>query len=299
MKNNKSAKVAGVIIPLCLALFVVFGAGILTVWAAPPSAPLPADIQGVKDRGKLVVAMFNHDRPPFFYENEQGKLSGLDVEIAADIARHLGVALEFNRQARSFDGVVDQVVSGGADVAISKLSITMSRALRVAFTDPYLLFHHALLINRLQLGALMTKNPGKSVMELLSAAPHKIGVRGGTAWVGYAAQSFPKAQVVALESIEELVSSASRGEVLALIYDEYEMKKIMNKSPELNIDLQLLVLPHNFDPIGIAVGVGNQHLLAWLNLYLKYGSTSVLQENDLWREYGAALTPQERAEEQR
>lgn len=246
-----------------------------------------------------MVAMFHQDRPPFFYTDDQGQLVGLDVAIAADIANQLGVEVEFNRDSTSFEAVVDRVAVGLADVAISKVSMTMSRALRVAFTEPYLVFHHALLVNRLQLGVLLTKNPQKSVPELLAAGPHKIAARGNTAWVGYAKQSFPKAQVVALENMEELLRATSSGKALALIYDEYEIKKIMAEHPELNIDLQLLVLPHQFDPIGIAVGLENRHLLDWLNLYLKYGSSGVLQLNDLFREYGAGRTRQEQSEVRR
>jgi ABC-type amino acid transport substrate-binding protein len=250
-------------------------------------APFPPDIQRIKDRGKLVVAMFHHDRPPFFYTDAKGQLAGLEVEMAADIARRLGVAVEFNRDSSSFDGVVDLVVSGRADVAISKVSMTLARALRVAYTDPYLVFHHALLINRLQLAALRAKNPGKSVLELLAAAPHKIGVRGASAWAAYAEQSFPRARIVVAEEMAELVAAAAHGETLALLYDEFELKKFMNTHPGLNIDLQLLLLHQQIDPIGIAVNSEDRHLLAWLNLYLSQG-TGALRINELRREYGQA-----------
>ncbi len=270
------------------------GSGAPTPPAPASSVPFPADIQGIKDRGKLVVAMFHQDRPPFFFINAQGQLEGLDVEMAVDIARWLGVAVEFNRESCSFDAVVDLVASGQADIAISKLSITIPRALRVAYTEPYLVFHHALLINRLQLATLRAKSQGKSIMELLQAAPLKIGVRGASAWVGYAAQLIPNAQVVVYENMEELVNATARGDIMAMIYDEYEIKKFMTGHPGLNIDLQLLVLDHHVDPIGIAVPAEDQHLLAWLNFYLKHG-TGALQLNALRSEFGIVGNRQEQA----
>lgn len=277
-------------IRLCLLLFFL---GASSSWAGQDPASiipgsdvvsLPPDIQRIKEQGRLVVSMFHQDRPPFFYTNDQGRLVGLDVELASDIARLLGVKVEFNREAKTFDEVVDRVLLGQADVAISKVSITMARALRAAFTDPYVVFHHTLLINRLRLAALQAKNPEKTALELLTNLPQKIAVRQGTAWVGYAEQQFPKAEIVLAETMDDLLV-AVRGEAIALLYDEFEIKKLVHKHPELNIDLQTLILGQYFDPIGIAVSPANQHLLAWLNLYLRY-NTSALQENDLWRDYG-------------
>lgn len=247
--------------------------------------PFPKDIQQIKDRGRLIVAMFHQDRPPFFYTNDEGQLVGLDVEMAREIARGLDVKVEFNREAYSFDAVVDLVAKGQADVGICKLSTTMPRVLRVSFTRPYLIFHHALLINRLQLATLKTKNPEKSVLELLKTGPHKVGVRGVSSWIGYAQSLLPDAHIVPMENMEQLLAAVTRGDFLALMYDEYEMKKIITGNPGLNIDLQLLILDHQVDPIGIAVAPDSPHLLAWLNFFLQHGVNN-LKMNGLQREYG-------------
>ena len=249
--------------------------------------PFPKDIQQIKDRGRLIVAMFHQDRPPFFYTNDEGQLVGLDVEIAGEIARWLGVQVEFNREAYSFDAVVDLVAKGQADVGICKLSTTIPRVLRVSFTRPYLVFHHALLVNRLQLATLKAKNPEKSVLELLKTGPHKIGVRGVSSWMGYAQSLLPDAHVVPMENIEQLLAAVTRGDFLALMYDEYEVNKIITGDPGLNVDLQLLILDHQVDPIGIAVAPNSPHLLAWLNFFLQHGMNN-LKMNSLLREYGIA-----------
>jgi polar amino acid transport system substrate-binding protein len=247
----------------------------------------PQDIQQIKDRGRLIVAMFHQDRPPFFYTNDEGRLVGLDVEIAREIARWLGVEVEFNREAQSFDGVVDLVANGKADIGVSKLSTTMPRVLRVSFTQPYLVFHHALLINRLQLASLKAKNPEKSVLELLKAGPNKIGVRGASSWIGYAQTLLPDAHIVHMENMEQLLAAVARGDFLALMYDEYEVKKIITGDPGLNVEMQLLILDHQVDPIGIAVAPNSPHLLAWLNFFLQHGMHN-LKMNSLLREYGMA-----------
>ena len=66
---------------------------------------LPADIDKIKKRGKLIVAMTQQDNPPFFY-GEGKNVSGIDVDIARRVAALLEVEVEFNRDAQSFTEVV-------------------------------------------------------------------------------------------------------------------------------------------------------------------------------------------------
>ena len=66
-------------------------------------------------------------------------LAGGDEGAAAEIgelAKKLGVAVQFERDARTFDDVVHLLATGQADVAISKLSRTLPRAQVVSFSTP-------------------------------------------------------------------------------------------------------------------------------------------------------------------
>lgn len=252
--------------------------------------PLPPDISRIKSRGKLVVAMYSMDRPPFFYLNEQKELVGLEVEMARDIAAWLGVDVEFDRNAKSFDGVVDRVVTGHADVAISKLSMTMHRTMRASFTKPYLFFNQALLINRLKLTSLKASRGGGggSALDLLAKGRHRICVRGPSSWNEYAAGSFPDAEIVTLENIDEIIKSVIKGDNIAFLYDEFEIKKYMDNRPDLNIELQMEIISDRVDAIGMAVAPDDRHLLSWLNVYLEY-DTGNLKLQELRKQYGMHL----------
>ncbi|MGF1498626.1 MAG: transporter substrate-binding domain-containing protein [Elainellaceae cyanobacterium] len=72
---------------------------------------LPPDIHHILERGTLVVAMLSRDNSPFFVEDDAGEMEGLDVELAQAIANQLTVGLKFDRSARTFDDVVDQVLN--------------------------------------------------------------------------------------------------------------------------------------------------------------------------------------------
>ena len=118
-----------------------------TVQAAPvPSenpepTPVPkSEIEQIKSKGKIVIAMVNKDNAPFFSQNKDGKLVGLDVDLAESIAESLGIKAEFLRNSSTFDGVIENVYRGEADIAISKLARSLPRAQKVLFSNPYLNF---------------------------------------------------------------------------------------------------------------------------------------------------------------
>ncbi len=115
----------------------------------PDGRLLAPDIARIVMRGELVVAMLGVDTPPFFYE-KKGELVGLEVDLAKSIAKELGVNVRFNRNAKSFNGVVDIIARGEADIALSKLSRTLARTQVISFSQPYLTLNHALLLNRVK-----------------------------------------------------------------------------------------------------------------------------------------------------
>ncbi|WP_143438476.1 peptidoglycan-binding protein, partial [Hydrocoleum sp. CS-953] len=154
---------------------------------------LSPDIQKIIDRGKLIVAMTEYDNSPFFVKNERGELEGLDMKIAQGLAEGLGVELQLNRSAKTFNEVVKIVSQGQADLAISKLSQTLNRATKISFSHPYVTMRQGLLLNRVQL-TKAAKN--KEAVEFLRDFEGRIGVINGSSYEGFAKQKFPKATIV-------------------------------------------------------------------------------------------------------
>jgi ABC-type amino acid transport substrate-binding protein len=249
---------------------------------------LPPDIRRIKERGRLTVAMFWQDRPPFFYLDDQGQLTGIDVALARDIARWLEVDAVFDRQSRSFDEVVDRVASGQADIAISKLSATLSRAQRVRYTKPYVVFNQALLVNRMALTALESKQPDREPLDLIINSSQKIGVRKATSYVEYSGILFPDSEIMAFTQLEELIEAVQEGKVLAAFYDEFELRNAIDKNPRLTIYAKMFVIKDRVDPIAMAVAPEDGQLLAWLNLYLEIMGQDLLIDQQLAEYSGGA-----------
>ena len=228
---------------------------------------LPPDIQRIFDRGKLLIAMPKKDNPPFFAVDAKGQYWGLDIELARGFATQLGVEVEFDRQAESYNAAVDRVVQRQADIAWCKLSRTFERATRVRYTTPYVILRQALLINRLSL-AKQTRSD-VPIEETVQKLQGNIGVIEKSAYEEYAGKYFHNAKVISYETWEKVVQAATKGEVVAAYRDELEVKKIIKANPEAALNFKTAVISDTTDAIAIAVAWDSTTLLALLNIYLE------------------------------
>jgi ABC-type amino acid transport substrate-binding protein len=245
----------------------------------PDRVAIPPDIQRIMARGKLIVAILSQENSPFFMTDSTQNLTGLDVKLAQSLAEQLGVKLEFNRTAKTFDTVVQTVYDLKADLAISKLSRTLRRAKSVRFSQPYLKMRQGLLVNRLQMTQQMN---GRTITEAIRDLHGKIGVIHDSSYVGFTRIKFPQAEVVEFPSWSDAIAAVIRGDVLATYRDELEVKKVVLSQPDTALTLQTIALTDTEDSIAIALPWDSQHLLAFVNQYLEiskinYSADSLLQ----------------------
>lgn len=251
-----------------------------------PRTEISPDIQRILDRGTLIVAILGTDNPPFFM-GKTNELEGLDIKISKGLADALGVNLEFNRSANTFNEVVDTVYQLEADIAISKLSRTMSRARRVRFSRPYVTMRQGLLANRLQLAE--QKHQGSQLIETIRNFNGNVGVIEGSSYVGFLKQKFPEATIKEYPTWDDVVEAVVNGNIQAAYRDELEVKKIVLKNPDAALRLQTIALTDTQDQIAMAMPWDSQHLQDFVNQYLdtfnlNYTADTVLEE------YGEALT---------
>ncbi|MGP1383792.1 MAG: transporter substrate-binding domain-containing protein [Thainema sp.] len=254
---------------------------------AEDTALMPPDLQRILDRGKLIVAVLNEDNPPFFMAGESDALDGSDIQLARDIAQQLGIDVEFQRGAQTFNEVADTVYQRDADMAISKLSRTMQRAQRVRFSRPYLNMRHGLLVNRLQMAQ---QAKGRSMTEVIRNLEGRVGVIEGSSYVGFTKQKFPKAEVVEYPSWPAVVEAVTQGDILLAYRDELEVKKIVRSQPDAALNFQTVALTDTNDFIAIAVPWESTHLLAFVDQYLETSSTTYTADS-LLEQYSVYFQP--------
>jgi polar amino acid transport system substrate-binding protein len=230
------------------------------------------DLAQIIESRKLVVAMVDRDYPPYILQGQDGQLAGRSVDMAKDIAKELGVTLEIVKTA-SFDGVVEKVASGQADIGFP-LSVTISRAMKVKFTNPYQKHGILLLLNRMKMAAADLE-AGMQHLDELKNTTAPIGVIGRSAHAEAADRHFPKAKVQKYSRIHDMVRAVEKGEILLAIGNTAMLNGYLEENPHLLVKLQPFLIKGRFDHIAIAVGVEVDHLLSWLNVYLaKKGPTA-------------------------
>jgi polar amino acid transport system substrate-binding protein len=254
--------------------------------AAAPEPALAPDIARIRERGRLIVAVAGFATPPFVTIGADGAPTGTDIDIATDLAKTFGVDLAFDHGARTVDEMIDIVAARDADLAISKLSETLDRALRVRFSRPYLVLRQALLLNRLRFAQTAQ---GRDPIEVVQESDASIGVMAGGAYVEYAKRLLPRARLREYADWAAMIAAVQRGEVVAAYGDELEVKHALMADPAAPLQLRPAILADTRDPIGIALPWDSVSLLAWVDLYLE-NAAKPLDVDELLARYGTRGT---------
>ncbi|OGT22918.1 MAG: hypothetical protein A3C55_04725 [Gammaproteobacteria bacterium RIFCSPHIGHO2_02_FULL_42_13] len=231
------------------------------------------EIQKILNRGKLIVALPALTTPLFFERNANNELYGLEIENARAIGKALGVPVVFNTSATTFDAIPKLIAEGKADIAICDLTITLPRAMKIFFTQPYVVTNHALLINRLWLAQqearyLSSKQQEINAVDLLKSEPQTISLLQGSSYVYMATNAFPKATLQTFPTIDALFEAVKQNKVNVMFDDDFNIKLFLLENPSVGLKYKSIVLTNLPNPIAMGVAPGNQHLLHWLNLYI-------------------------------
>ncbi|MDW7657674.1 MAG: transporter substrate-binding domain-containing protein [Bacillota bacterium] len=91
-------------------------------------------LQRVLDAGKLTVVGSGGYRP-FNYINEDGSVVGFDVDTGEEIAKRLGVELDY--VTSDWDGLTEGLRAGRYDAILGSMAITYDRLKIINFSIPY------------------------------------------------------------------------------------------------------------------------------------------------------------------
>jgi ABC-type amino acid transport substrate-binding protein len=217
--------------------------------------------------------------------DKDGKLTGFDIELARAIAKRLEVEVEFLRTAETYDGVVELVAKGEADIAVSYLSRTTKRAKLVYFTDPYLVQSVTLLINRTKAFKYPWDCPSIDEVRELIKTPGLIGILKKGAYATWA-KRLPDASVKVFDSAFANMSAVLKGEILGSLQGEVQARDFLDDDPAAAIRLKLCEIGKRKDYIAIAVRPDAPNLWHWLNVFLA-NRTLVFTTKDIFIKKGA------------
>jgi polar amino acid transport system substrate-binding protein len=229
------------------------------------------DIQRILDAGTLRIAMLAGDIPPLIMTGKDGTVTGSEADLARDLAKKMGVDINFVRSAETYDGVVEVVARGEADLGVSFLSSDVRRAKRVYFSRPYLKQKRRGFYNRAAFAKLERDFEVETIRQLAGsgAIPDlQIGVVKGSIYGPLLQRDYPQLAVQPYASLAELVKAVKEGRILAGFHGELQINYYMQQHPETAIYIGLdPEAPYPSD-ISIAVRPDAPNLLRWVNVYL-------------------------------
>lgn len=267
---------------LFLTLTLLLASMLAGAQMATSKVALPPEIAAIKKTNVLVVAMTKKDNPPFF-SGDDDNLHGIDVDIANDIGKALGVPVKFRRDAESFAEVVEQVRDGRADIAVSKVSITAPRLQVVRFSQPYLKLKQAMIVNRLWLSQT---SQGREPYQVIRNFNGRISFIRNSSYDNFAHINFPNAQYVPQDNWNDIVADVMAGRIAAAYRDEFEIKKISFEKPEAALSTKTITISDSVDNIAVAVDYRQTHLLSIINFVIQ-NNYSNLDAERLMKRYKA------------
>ncbi|MDQ6680641.1 MAG: transporter substrate-binding domain-containing protein [Pseudomonadota bacterium] len=133
--------------------------GFLVVAGAVQAADLADEI---KQRGALRIGV-EGTYPPFNFRDEQGRLTGFDVEIAEAIASRLGVKPEFT--TTEWSGLLAGLQAAKFDIIVNQVAATAKRRETFDFSAPYVVSSPQLIVRANETRKLATADDlkGKTI----------------------------------------------------------------------------------------------------------------------------------------
>ena len=189
--------------------------------------------------------------PPYeFYEN--GKVVGVDIEIADEIAKELNKNLVIKDIA--FDSIINELKSGKADFAAAGMSITEDRLKEADFTIEYIVSEQVVVVRN-----------DSQINNIDDIKEKTISVQLGTVADQYVTKNYKEAKVNRLKKFLVAAEDVKNNKSDCIVMDKLPALELVKKNPELKIlDGTLFE-----DKYGMAVKKGNKELLDQINKVLE------------------------------
>lgn len=159
--------------------------------------------------------------PPYSYHDEDGNLTGFDVEIAKLVAEKLGV--EANFIETKWDSMIAGLDAGRFDVIANQVGITEERAQKYDFTEPYTYIH----------GVLIVHTDNEDITRFEDIAGKKSAQTLTSNWAETAEEY--SAEVVGVEGFEQSVELIISGRADVTINSEVALYDYMKQKPDAPI----------------------------------------------------------------
>ncbi|MGF1620172.1 MAG: transporter substrate-binding domain-containing protein [Rhodomicrobiaceae bacterium] len=222
----------------------LFAAGLVTtIFASLAGMAAAGSLAEIKARGKIVVGV-KDTAPPFGFRNEHGELTGLEVELANDIAAQLGVGIELfpvtSTSRMQFLGL------GRLDLLIATLAVTAHRQSEAHLVEPHYYASTPSLFVRRDSGVkTLADLEGAKICTLLNRYLNPL-----------LAANAPKTELVEFRDLHQAAMALAEGRCEALAEEHVELYQLQNHKTARWDDYDLVELELAPLPWALAVQPG-------------------------------------------
>lgn len=186
-----------------VSLAIVFSISVVGIGTAGSA------LDRILKKGELVVGI-SGTQLPLNATTKDGKIIGLDADIAKMMANGMGVSAKF--APMPFKELLPALEAGKVDIVISGMTMTLARNLKVAFVGPYYLSGKGILTKADNIAALQAA-------EGLNDAQFSVGVLENSTSQVFVKNTAPKAKLVPVKSYDDAVEMLIAGKISALVAD--------------------------------------------------------------------------------
>ena len=194
-------------------------------------------LASIKQKGKIVVGV-KADYKPFGYTDPSGKIVGLEIDLANDIAKRLGVAIELVPVVAA--NRMEFVKQGRTDMMIATMAYKPDRAEVIAIPQPFYYAGAATVFAK--------KNSGLKTWADLKGKP--ICAIQGAYYNRRTGEEFG-AQLVAFKGVTEAMAALEGGNCVGTVFDTTFFAGIMGDAKWA--DYAMVVPAIDPEPWGLAV----------------------------------------------
>ena len=235
------------------------------------SAPAGSILDRILKKGELVVGTTG-TQPPLNATTKEGKIIGLDADIAKQIAINMGVKVRF--ETMPFAKLLPALHADKVDMILSSMTMTPKRNLKVAFIGPYYISGKGMLTKTQTIATLQAA-------EKLDDPQFKVAALKASTSQTFVETTAPRAKLVTAKSYDEALGLLFDDKIDVLVADypfcaftafRYQDKGLVAGQSRLT-----------FEPLGIAVKEDTL-LINWLTNYMKMidASGQLRQLSDRW-----------------
>ena len=201
---------------------------------------IASEISNTQKRDKLIIGI-KDNLSPLGFRDRDGNLSGLEIDIARELAKELDIAIELmplkNRDRLS------ALQNNQIDLAIAQITVTTNRSRLVDFSLPYYTD-----------STIAIAKSGTTFSELKK--PVAIAVLKNSAAIAVIQSQFPKAAIIGANTYADGLDALQSGKVKAFVGDRINLAQWLKDYP----DYEMIGQPLAVHSLAIALPRGLQHL---------------------------------------